>query len=264
MNGMQGEITISELAKLMQVSTHQIRYFEEKGILDPAYTGENQYRMYGMHEIYRLAHILLLRKMGLSVQVIQECLSHLTAEQITPLFHQALANTEAEIRRLQENKHFIEKLLVEKAQISDIEEGTFTIVQWEALPLKLWFEMQAAESLNAQKLMQHQGKIPNLFEKDIHYVYNDSGRVGMYTQEGQGSYDLLLPAGSYVKRTLMVQNEEQLNAHIQEFYAHVEQRGYMCSGPLLMVEKSYLSLFTPDQLHYELFSYLANPEEVHV
>ncbi|PZT54952.1 transcriptional regulator [Paenibacillus silvae] len=259
---MQGEITISELAKLMQVSTHQIRYFEEKGILDPAYTGENQYRMYGMHEIYRLAHILLLRKMGLSVQVIQECLSHLTTEQITPLFHQALANTEAEIRRLQENKHFIEKLLVEKAQISDIEAGAMNIVQREALPLKLWFEMPISESVNAQKLVQHQGEIPNLFEKDIHYVYNDSGSFGMYTLEGKGAYDLMLPAGSYVTSTLLVQNEDQLSAHIQKFYAHAEQMGYMCCGPLLMVEKSYLSLFTPDQLHYELFSYLSNAEEV--
>lgn len=82
MDGMKDEITISELANLMQVSVHQIRYFEEKGVLQPAYTGENQYRMYGMDEVYRLAHILLLRKMGLSVQMIKDCLSHLTAEQI--------------------------------------------------------------------------------------------------------------------------------------------------------------------------------------
>lgn len=48
-NGM----TISELAKLMQVSVHQIRYFEEKGVLLPAYIGDNQYRMYGIDEVYR-------------------------------------------------------------------------------------------------------------------------------------------------------------------------------------------------------------------
>ncbi|MGG4454194.1 MerR family transcriptional regulator [Brevibacillus porteri] len=34
---MKSEITISELAKLMNVSVHQIRYFEEKGVLLPAY-----------------------------------------------------------------------------------------------------------------------------------------------------------------------------------------------------------------------------------
>ncbi|WP_458127067.1 MerR family DNA-binding transcriptional regulator [Paenibacillus sp. Z3-2] len=56
----------------MGVSVHQIRYFEEKGILLPSYIDENQYRMYSLDEMYQqLAHILLLRKVGLSVQAIR-------------------------------------------------------------------------------------------------------------------------------------------------------------------------------------------------
>lgn len=47
---MKHEITISELAKLMNVSVHQIRYFEEKGVLEPAYTDNNLYRIYGMDQ----------------------------------------------------------------------------------------------------------------------------------------------------------------------------------------------------------------------
>lgn len=264
MNDMKDEITISELAQLMQVSVHQIRYFEEKGVLHPAYTGENQYRMYGMDEVYRLAHILLLRKMGLSVQVIKECLSHLTAEQITPIFRQALRDTEAEIQRLQDTKLFIEKLLDEKEQIpkqvSQATEGLYAIVQREEFPLSLWFEMHEAESLSAKHLIQHRNNISNLFEADIHYVHNDSGIVGMYTKAEGGQTDLTLPSGSYLSRTLFVENEEGVAATAQEFYAYAEERGYMCSGPLIIIEKSYLSLFTPDQLHYELLSYVSNPE----
>ncbi|WP_434751136.1 MerR family transcriptional regulator [Paenibacillus amylolyticus] len=264
MSGMKDEITISELAKLMQVSVHQIRYFEEKGVLTPAYTGENQYRMYGMDEVYRLAHILLLRKMGLSVQVIQECLSHLNAEQITPIFRQALTNTEAEIRRLQDTKHFIEKLLEEKESIfqrsSQTEKDAYRIIHRDEVPLSLWFEMQDAESLSTQKLVEYRSNISNLFEADIHYVYNDSGIVGLYTQGEKRESDLMLPAGAYLSRTLFVQNEEQLATTIQELYAYAEDMGYLCSGPLIMVEKSYLSLFTPELLHYELLSYVSNPE----
>ncbi|WP_241781647.1 MerR family transcriptional regulator [Paenibacillus sp. DMB5] len=48
---MQKEITISELARLMQVSVHQIRYFEEKELLLPAYTDSNQYRKYSIDQI---------------------------------------------------------------------------------------------------------------------------------------------------------------------------------------------------------------------
>jgi hypothetical protein len=87
-------------------------------------------------------------------------------------------------------------------------------------------------------------------------------RVGMYTREGKNKYDLMLPAGSYVTKYSFDAERRTTGLYIQEFYAHAEERGYMCSRPLLMVEKSYLSLFTPDQLHYELLSYLSNPEKV--
>lgn len=197
------EITISELAQLMHVSVHQIRYFEEKGVLHPAYTGDNQYRMYGMDEVYRLAHILLLRKMGLSVQVIKECLTRLTPEEITRLFHQALTDTEAEIKKLQETKHFMEKLLEEKANLADPMETAYNIIQREATPLSLWFEMEATATLNAQTLVQHKGKITNLFEADLHYVYDSSGIVGMYTPTEEGMHHLMLPAGTYLSCHLL-------------------------------------------------------------
>lgn len=77
---MKSEITISELANLMNVSVHQIRYFEEKEVLGPAYTDNNQYRMYGIEQVYQLAHILLLRKMGVSVQSIKNCMTSYTAK----------------------------------------------------------------------------------------------------------------------------------------------------------------------------------------
>lgn len=61
-------IKISQLASLMGISTHQIRYFEEKGIFNPAFIGENGYRIYGINEIYELIHILFLRELDISVK----------------------------------------------------------------------------------------------------------------------------------------------------------------------------------------------------
>lgn len=249
---MSDEITISELAKLMKVSVHQIRYFEEKGVLHPAYIAENQYRMYGVDEIYRLSHILLLRKMGLSVQMIKECLSNLTTVQITSLFRQALADTEAAITQLQQTKHLISKLLQEKDHIPrDEDQVTYYIDTREEIHLSLWFHMEAQDYLQARQLTQHKGNIPNLFEADIHYAYDETDTVGIYTQK-EGANDLVLPRGKYLSRHVYVQIEAELKEHINEFYAYAEHQGYPYHGPLIMVEKSYLSLFTPEKLHYEL------------
>ncbi|MGO4729039.1 helix-turn-helix domain-containing protein [Paenibacillus sp. 2KB_22] len=248
---MSDEITISELAKLMKVSVHQIRYFEEKGVLNPAYVAENQYRMYGVEEIYRLSHILLLRKMGLSVQMIKECLSNLTSDQITSLFHQALADTEAAIHQLQQTKHLISKLLHEKEHIPHEDQVKYYIVTRDEIHLSLWFHMQAQGYLHARQLVQQNSNIPHLFETDIHYVYGEGDTVGIYTQK-EGANDLVLPRGKYLSRHVFVHIETELEEHITEFYAYAEHKGYSYHGPLVMVEKSYLSLFTPEKLHYEL------------
>ncbi|PRA07585.1 MULTISPECIES: MerR family transcriptional regulator [unclassified Paenibacillus] len=248
---MSDEITISELAKLMKVSVHQIRYFEEKGVLNPAYIAENQYRMYGVDEIYRLSHILLLRKMGLSVSMIKECLSNLTTDQITSLFQQALADTEAAITQLQQTKHLIGKLLHEKKHIPIEAQVTYYIDTREEIHLSLWFHMEAQEYLQARQLIQHKENIPNLFEADIHYAYDETDTVGIYIQK-EGANDLVLPRGKYLSRHVYVQIEAELKEHINEFYAYAEHQGYPYHGPLIMVEKSYLSLFTPEKLHYEL------------
>lgn len=82
---MKSEITISELAKLMNVSVHQIRYFEEKGVLEPAYTDNNQYRMYSIEQVYQLAHILLLRKLGVPVHSIKVCMTSFSFDQYRQL-----------------------------------------------------------------------------------------------------------------------------------------------------------------------------------
>ncbi|MGN7413049.1 MerR family transcriptional regulator [Paenibacillus sp. SAF-068] len=248
---MGDEITISELANLMKVSIHQIRYFEEKGVLNPAYIAENQYRMYGLDEIYRLSHILLLRKMGLSVPMIKQSLSNLTSDQIKSLFQQALDDTDAAIIQLQHTKNLISKLLHENEHIPDENQVTYDIVTREEIYLSLWFHMEAKGSLHARLLTQQNENIPHLFETDIHYAYDETDTVGVYTPK-EGANDLVLPGGKYLSRHVFVQIETELKDHINEFYAYAEHQGYPYHGPLIMVEKSYLSLFTPEKLYYEL------------
>lgn len=69
---MNSDIKIGELAALLKVSIHQIRYFEEKGVLLPKYKDINGYRMYGIKEIYILSHILLLRKFNINASDIKK------------------------------------------------------------------------------------------------------------------------------------------------------------------------------------------------
>ncbi|MEK4849104.1 MerR family transcriptional regulator [Paenibacillus sp. FSL H7-0756] len=245
---MRNEITISELAKLMNVSVHQIRYFEEKGVLQPAYTGENQYRMYSLDQVYQLAHILLLRKLEVPVQSINECMSY-SPEQHRGLLEHSLGGIEQELKRLQKLRQFIRKMLEEEQSYSSQAEPFQRVLQPEVHLTEL-MKLDSHSQLSAALLAQQAAGIPDLFESDIYYVADEQEAVTLYL-EMQAPGDLTLPAGDYLIRQCVIQ-EEELEEQCDHFLTYAAAQAIPLAGPLVVIERSYLSLFAPGKLHYEL------------
>lgn len=63
--------TIGEVAKKLQVSTRTLRFYEEKGLVRPAYIEENGYRFYEKDQIKQLELILFLKELGFSLKQIK-------------------------------------------------------------------------------------------------------------------------------------------------------------------------------------------------
>ena len=67
--------TINKLAKLSGVSTRTLRFYDEIGLLAPAFYGENQYRYYKEEQLLMLQQILFFRELGFPLNDIQQILS---------------------------------------------------------------------------------------------------------------------------------------------------------------------------------------------
>ncbi|MEY8745975.1 MerR family transcriptional regulator [Bacillales bacterium AN1005] len=250
---MKKEITIGEFAKLMNVSVHQIRYFEEKGVLFPAYIDENQYRMYGINEMYRLAHILLLRKAGLSVQAIRDWSEEGTPDDMKRMLAQSVSNLEAEINRLSELSELIGKVLDENERFTQ-KQTSFELIKRDQLMLNSWFETHVDTKLDARLLAQQGNALADLFESDIHYIFEGDQRLQLCTETQDLEGDVLLPAGEYLTYQFSVDNEEELQEHYNTFQSFADHRSLHLTGARILVEKSYLSLFTQESIHYELLA----------
>lgn len=61
---------IGEAAKATGLSISNIRFYEKKGLLNPKRREESQYREYEEENVRRLKEIMLLRKMGLTLESI--------------------------------------------------------------------------------------------------------------------------------------------------------------------------------------------------
>ncbi|EJW15189.1 MerR family transcriptional regulator [Paenibacillus alvei] len=249
---MKSEITISELAKLMNVSVHQIRYFEEKGVLQPSYTANNQYRMYDMEQVYQLAQILLLRKLEVPVSSIKECMTSFSADQYRQLLHSSLCDIEAEIRRLKETQQFIKKVLQEQRYEME-KSNSYPIKRRDITYFTRWIETDSLTKLTAKQLVEQSKPIPNLFEMDIHYIYHDDASHSLCLEaQNPGVGDFALPRGNYLTQQCVIEEEDELDEIIEQFYQYAAAQSYVLSGPLILIEKSYLSLFSNNKLHYEL------------
>lgn len=72
------ELTISDVARRVGVSSRTLRHYDHIGLLKPTRVGPNGYRLYGQSALVRLQRILLLRELGLGLPAIQRVLEHRT------------------------------------------------------------------------------------------------------------------------------------------------------------------------------------------
>ncbi|MGG4454195.1 hypothetical protein [Brevibacillus porteri] len=135
-----------------------------------------------MDQVYQLAHILLLRKLGVPVQSIKECMTSYSADQYGQLLNYSLREINAEILRLQELQHFINRVLHEQENF--ISHSNDYQVKWrETTYLPRWMEMGSQMTLSAKLLAEQAKSVPNLFESDIHFIEDGSGTITLYTEE---------------------------------------------------------------------------------
>ena len=67
--------TVNQLARISGVSARTLRFYDEIGLLKPAFYGDNQYRYYKEEQLLMLQQILFFRELGFPLADIQQIVS---------------------------------------------------------------------------------------------------------------------------------------------------------------------------------------------
>lgn len=70
------EYTIQKLARLANISTRTLRYYDEIDLLKPTRINTSGYRIYGQKEVNRLQQIMFYRELGFPLETIKEIMSN--------------------------------------------------------------------------------------------------------------------------------------------------------------------------------------------
>ena len=67
---------INEISKIANISTRTLRYYDEIGLLKPAYTNSSNYRIYTVNEITTLQQILFYKQLGYNLTEIGKLINN--------------------------------------------------------------------------------------------------------------------------------------------------------------------------------------------
>lgn len=158
---------IKEVETLLHVSRSNIRFYEKAGLLHPQ-RRDNKYRNYSSEDLAVLKKILILRKVGCSVEEIaaiqKQELSLPTA------LEASIARMEEELEQLQAALVLAKQLSEEQASYADLEQDSL----WEEITSKersgqkfveicrdyLLFEAELLECLSVFRLLRQKFSLP--------------------------------------------------------------------------------------------------------
>lgn len=122
--------TVKQVAALSGVSVRTLHFYDEAGLLEPAYTGANGYRFYEEPQLLTLQQILFYRELGFELRQIRQLLGRPDFQRVDALrsHREALEERLARTRRLLETiDHTIDHLEGRKPMKSEQIFAGFTV-----------------------------------------------------------------------------------------------------------------------------------------
>ena len=87
------DYTVKKLSELSGVTIRTLHFYEEIGLLKPAYYRSNGYRQYGEKELLQLQQILFFKELGFSLKQIKKVLGRSDFDQLKALYSHKQAMT---------------------------------------------------------------------------------------------------------------------------------------------------------------------------
>ncbi|MGE8036702.1 MerR family transcriptional regulator [Lysinibacillus sp. NPDC093692] len=203
---MDETITINQLAKIFDISHHQIRYYEEKGLLFPSYTDHNRYRKYSLKEIYQLAQILMLRNLNLSIAQIKEVLTSYDKNDYLKLLNEKSTALSDEINKLQKIKKVIDH---HYENITNQKENSIKYLKNKHLEKII--TLKTNETLSAKDMFKFQLS-KQFFYNDIIYVFEeDEYHICIETER---KADFIMNEGKYSSIFIFGESDEEFEEQI--------------------------------------------------
>lgn len=253
--------TIGEMAKLFNVSTDTLRYYEKSGLLSSDRHQENGYRYYSYEALFVLMDILLFRNIGVAVKDIQPMVTTMDLGDMKQVLLRNDRLVEEKIQALISQRAMLAKII---AQYERCEQqlGKFSIVPAPAFRSKFLGEqvedmIELIRQYQPDQSWMHNVRYTLLLSpgKFLHKRSFDSAQIGIsFDEQTLSKFEFseqeqfaALTDKDCLYTVLGTDYSGQENALLAKALAWLQEQGRAAAGPLL---GSYLASCHKDGLDY--------------
>lgn len=95
------KFTTAQFAKLHNINKRTLHYYDNIGLFSPSIKGENNYRYYDLNQMMELDYILMLKRLGMSIEEIKNYLKTPTPNHFLEMTDKKIPQIEKEIKELE-------------------------------------------------------------------------------------------------------------------------------------------------------------------
>ena len=253
---MRDHLTIGEVAKLLDTSTYNLRYYQKQGIISPSAQSENGYRLFSLDDVISIKCIMLLRKSGISIKEIQKLLNNYNKENYIKALERSQRRIDSEIQKLSILKKDIEKTLYTARNqsnqffIKNFHARRFTEVKKskyeEYYSAKDLFDISEKEGINKSLIIS---------SKLYYVLYDNEISFCVPAQDGIKSALIHYYKGKYLCYKFTIKNYDDNKAFeekVNEFINHISKNKYKPLSEILFIVNLGTSLVTENGFCGEL------------
>lgn len=238
---MKKYLTIGQFSDLMNISAHNIRYYEKEGLLQPKYQ-ENGYRQYDFEDAYILSTILLLRENDISLNDIKELLKDYKGSSYKKLLEKSHEKINEKIKKLNELKNNIEDILDEEKNLLSTIDNILE-VELDSFYLNILhedFDENTLNLLDMYSLLKQKGiSITKLHKEDFYFLLSEKNiSLGIEGVEG-----LRFEKAKYLNYRVIINDGDDFDTIIRKSLEKIYLKGYKIPDTFIFRLNAKLSMF---------------------
>jgi DNA-binding transcriptional MerR regulator len=239
-------MTIGELAKMFEITSSKIRYYEKREIFTHSKTSDNGYSLYSFDDLNKLEIILLLRGMNVSLETIKGLLKGYNKSDYSRL----LCDLEKEsLRQISELKKKVKVIRQRRDSLEDFVEQSIKIIELPKISLYILENVKLSKQTEKEffDFSNSHGLVLSNYEDKYYFLLKGddlSVLVSTKNKKIMGFPIYEIPAGKYLQINNETKKDTPLDITLEEVHKKINDSGYQTIGELLILENYQQFLFS--------------------